>query len=412
MKPIDLVSEVKLTTCHCLCLNGINLCCMTSINGAVDNRSWKPHAKRKHFNVAEFMEPSQTLMLSSQQRLAVYQFLTGNDLLLCCYFDSSSCIYYVHYEISLSPSLPLSPSVLLNVSLPPSLSLFPSLFSEGIEPFSKQYMSPSVLKRLLDQDIVRLLSREDYVHDDDALYSAGSPASFFALIVEGCVQVTIGSDGMEFQSRSFSHFGTQALLNTLEDPPAEYVPDYTVRPTMDCLVVIITQRQYTAARNATLFGKEKKAGDEGSEGGGGGEGGGALHRTWDRNSVDKADVFFKHEWEMAKTHDLENSLVTKSGLTPIARLFKKKSNSKQNAKSDCRGLLTLSSTESEAGSSDSSSASGRKKIQVDVSMEEAGNFTGGGGSVQFRTKGDAPPIIESYPSSPQRPCSAYQTTQV
>ena len=284
-------------------------------------------------------------------------------------------------------------------------------------------MSPSVLKRLLDQDIVRLLSRDDYAHDDHALYSAGSPASFFTLIVEGCVQVTIGSDGMEFQSRSFSHFGSQALLNTLEDPPAEYIPDYTVRPTMDCLVVIITQRQYIAARNATLFGKEKEVeGDdgEGGEGGDAGEGsssGGALHRTWDRRSVDKADIF-KQEWEMAKTHDLQNSLTTKSGLTPIARLFKRKSNPKQSAKSDRRGLLTMSSSESEAGSSQSSGSS----VQVNVTLEE-GNFVaigaagrGGGGSsggsMEFRTKGDVPPIIENYPSSPRSPNSAYQTTQV
>ena len=268
-------------------------------------------------------------------------------------------------------------------------------------------MSPSVLKRLLDQDIVRLLSHDDYIGDDHALYSAGSPASFFTLIVEGCVQVTIGSDGMDFQSRSFSYFGTQALLNTLEDPPAEYIPDYTVRPTMDCLVVIITQRQYTAARNATLFGKEKKVEDDG-DAGEGGEGSGALQRTGDHRSLDKADVF-KQEWEMAETHDLQNSLTSKSGLTPIAKLFKKKSNSKQNAKSDRRCLLTMSSSESEAGSSDSG-GNGKDRVQVQVSIEEGGEFIDGGarGSVQFRTKGDDPPIIENYPSSPQ----SYKTTQV
>ena len=232
------------------------------------------------------------------------------------------------------------------------------------------------------------------------------------------MQVTIGNDGMEFQSRSFSHFGTQALLNTLEDPPADYIPDYTVRPTMDCLVVIITQRQYTAARNATLFfDKDKKVegdGGEGGDGGAAGEGGsGGPYRTGDRRSVDKADVF-KQEWEMAETHDLQNSLTSKSGLTPIARLFKKKSNSKQNAKSDRRGLLTMSSSESEAGSGDSSSSS----VQVCVSLEEEegeGNLVtgaGSGGSVELRTKEAVPSIIENYPSSPKSPRSAYQTTQV
>ena len=291
-------------------------------------------------------------------------------------------------------------------------------------------MSPTVLKRLLDQDIVRLLSAEDFKSDDHALYRAGSPANFFTLIVEGCVQVIIGSDGMEFQSRSFSYFGTQALLNTLEDSQAEYIPDYTVHPTVDCLVVIITQRQYIAARNATLFVKEKR-----SIGGGGDsdeeeKGGGADNspKILDQDSCLNSDVF-KKEWEIAETHDLENSLVLKSGLTPIARLFKKKSHSKQNVKSDRRGLLTLSSTESETGSSDSNGgggAGGKAEYmqQVQISIDEEKELTldplagvplvdidkgiARGGQGQFRTTPGGSPPIENYSSSPR----SYHTTPV
>lgn len=278
-------------------------------------------------------------------------------------------------------------------------------------------MSPSVLKRLLDQDIVRLLSAEDFKPNDNALYSAGSPASFFTLIIEGCVQVIVGNDGMEFQSRSFSYFGTQALLNTTENPQAEYIPDYTVRPTVDCLVVIITQRQYTAARNATLFGQEQRnvGNDEDSDKE---EEGGDSLRTFGEGGVGKSDVF-KQEWERAATHDLENSLVSKSGLTRIAWLFKKKPHSKQQVATPdrCR-LLTLSSTESEAGSSSSNGASRgdqNHQMEVQISIEDKGTFGGDplvgmakeGESNQFRTSGEHPPI-EDYTSSPR----SYHTTQV
>ena len=282
-------------------------------------------------------------------------------------------------------------------------------------------MSPSVLKRLLDQDIIKLLSAEEFKRSDHALYTAGSPASYFTLIVEGCVQVTIGSDGMEFQSRSFSHFGAQALLNALEDSQAEYIPDYTVRPTVDCLVVLITQRQYIAARNATLFGMEKRGGGEGGASDDDRDDGERSKRTFDKvDNHQRMDVF-EQEWEIAETHDIESSLTSKSGLTPIARLFKKKSYSRQSSKSDRRGLLTLTSTES--GSSDSSEGGRGDHTHVQVAIEEEGDFVsdsasvplvemdnggGGRGSAKFRTTTRDAPSIENYSSSPR----SYHTSQV
>ena len=76
MRLIDLVSDLKIISIMLMTLIE-HVVCLPLLLDAVDNRTWQPHAKRKHFNVGEFMEPSQTLMLSSQQRLAVYQFLTG-----------------------------------------------------------------------------------------------------------------------------------------------------------------------------------------------------------------------------------------------------------------------------------------------------------------------------------------------
>lgn len=50
----------------------------------VDNRSWKPR-ERKQVDVGDFMVPSESAILSPQQRLAVYQFLiSGIQICLCC----------------------------------------------------------------------------------------------------------------------------------------------------------------------------------------------------------------------------------------------------------------------------------------------------------------------------------------
>ena len=106
MKLIDSVSMTKELCCiyvpvyYNICIirvQYVSLChiCPPHFVYVVDNRTWKPHAKRKQFNVAKFMEPSETFMLSSQQRLAVYQFLTGIHVHVhnYIYFTSAASLY-------------------------------------------------------------------------------------------------------------------------------------------------------------------------------------------------------------------------------------------------------------------------------------------------------------------------------
>ena len=174
----------------------------------------------------------------------------------------------------------------------------------GVKAFGEEYVSQNVLKRLLTKNIVRNISLEENKGKDFALYKAGSPANYFTLVLEGCMQVHIGKDDLEFESRSFSHFGDQALPCTANQP-REYIPDFTVRPITDCQVLIVTRRQYLAACNATIFEREGKIQ-------GGVPGGGS-----------RADVFTR-EWEIAESSDLEVSQMTGSGLSPITKLLHKK----------------------------------------------------------------------------------------
>lgn len=160
------------------------------------------------------------------------------------------------------------------------------------------------MKRLLLKHVVRQLSLEDSVKANFHLYEAGKEASYFSLILEGCVEVVVGKDGLTFESRSFSHFGYQALLGAIQDPQFTYIPDYTVRITTDCTVIIVTKRQYLAALQASHF-------ETGQS---------------DSNQVQlqiENDMFSK-EWDIAENRDIETSHSTASGLSSITKLFRKK----------------------------------------------------------------------------------------
>lgn len=216
----------------------------------LDNRTLKPR-EHKLMDFGEFIDPSDnTPVLSSQQRLAIYQFL-----------------------------------------------------STSVKPFHADHISQNVLKRLLRKNIVRSIILKEAKREDLCLYRANTPASYFMLILEGCMQVEIGKDGLQFESRSFSHFGSEALLHAASNRQLNsrpnYVPDFTVRPATDCQILIVTWRQYLAAYKATQF-----------------EQGGLTHNG------SKPDVFTE-EWEIAESSELQQT-TGNSGLSPITKLLPKK----------------------------------------------------------------------------------------
>ena len=170
-------------------------------------------------------------------------------------------------------------------------------FLAEVDPFTSKYMKSPILKRLLmQQNIVQNISCEEYSRKDLALYSAGRPVTFFCLILEGCVEVEIGKDKLKFEGRAFSYFGDQALTVARDSPGSEYRADFTVRPIVDCILVIISQAQYMAACRASVFEGEKASTFNPPDPGGGGSvpGGG------------KNDVFGA-EWAKAETLNVSNS---------------------------------------------------------------------------------------------------------
>lgn len=225
-----------------------------------------------------------------------------------------------------------------------------------IEPFTPKFMSSLILKRLLTQsNIVKNISYEAYKRKNLTLYSMGCPANFFCLILEGCVEVEIGKDGLKFESRSFSYFGAQTLLLCVArpSPDAEYKPDFTARPASDCLAVIITQAQYMAARRASVF-----EGGRNSRLGSGGSGG-----TMGKNDV------FSTEWAKAEALDSSSNKGSAASSSFFQRSFlspRPNNLGLQQASEDRVHLLSHhGSGSSSASSSGGASPAGIRMVSLD-----------------------------------------------
>lgn len=114
---------------------------------------------------------------------------------------------------------------------------------------------------MLGHDVgVHRYTHEELQTRNHTLYRTDVPATSFTLVLEGHVEVEVGRDGMKFEAGPFHHFGVQALeaASSSDTTTQDYVPDFTVRPTSNCLVLIVTCSQYQDALKATKFQKIKE----------------------------------------------------------------------------------------------------------------------------------------------------------
>jgi len=81
--------------------------------------------------------------------------------------------------------------------------------------FSRLVMSEKVIRRLLKQDVVVSIALSD-PKSKRTLYERGRPAKHFTLIVEGHVQIQIGSEDFVFDGGPFMYFGAQALTGNCQ----------------------------------------------------------------------------------------------------------------------------------------------------------------------------------------------------
>lgn len=186
---------------------------------------------------------------------------------------------------------------------------FLSSFS-ATEAFSEKHITKSVLHHLLQQDIIFQVSREECTDNNITLYKEGTPANYFTLVLEGRLSVAIGKDNMTFDARAFSHFGERVLLEAISSSntsstaeAAAYIPDFTLNPVSDCLILIITRRRYLAAYHSSQLEKETFP---------------------DSTPQPSHKDIFAEKWKAAETTDLQSSLAGHGGLSSIKRFLQTK----------------------------------------------------------------------------------------
>lgn len=152
-----------------------------------------------------------------------------------------------------------------------------------MDAFRKDVISESILRRLLNQDIVHNVKCKGKDKDDPTLFifQQGKAVDFFVLILEGRVEVTVGKENLLFESGPFTYFGTQALvsnvvfnaesasqmgslqsLNMDSKMRQTFVPDYSVRAVTDVTYMAVPRSLYLTAKRATLLEKSQKSGNE------------------------------------------------------------------------------------------------------------------------------------------------------
>lgn len=87
----------------------------------------------------------------------------------------------------------------------------------AVDAFKKDIISEAILRRLLNQDVFHNIKSKGKTKDDPSLliFTQGKAVDFFVLILEGRVEVTIGKEGLLFESGPFTYFGTQALVQNV-----------------------------------------------------------------------------------------------------------------------------------------------------------------------------------------------------
>ncbi|GBM07153.1 Metal transporter CNNM4 [Araneus ventricosus] len=145
--------------------------------------------------------------------------------------------------------------------------------STSVAPFKSQYISESVLKKLMAQDVFlkSKVGKEGYEPSSNVLFQAGKAADYFILILEGRCLVTVSKENLVFEAGPFASFGLPVItMNTSEQdlqgstsgtestPYRVFVPDYTVVATGETVYMKVHFAIYRSAVTATLLERQQR----------------------------------------------------------------------------------------------------------------------------------------------------------
>lgn len=146
--------------------------------------------------------------------------------------------------------------------------------STSVEPFKKEYLSETVLKKLMSQDIFfkSKQGKDNLLSSSSILYQSGKSADYFILILEGRCHVTVGRENLVFETGPFSSFGLPAItINTSEtslcvggNSPEKnpqfkvFIPDYTVVAVGETIYMKVHFAVYLSAYKATIMERQHR----------------------------------------------------------------------------------------------------------------------------------------------------------
>jgi len=134
------------------------------------------------------------------------------------------------------------------MKISPQLELATFTFlSTQVPEFSEDHISPSVLNKLLRQDVIK------EVHPDGIpIIESGKTVDFMAMILTGELKIEVGREKMIFVQGPFSTFCVPALSGP-------YIPDITVIPSdVNCQYICITRSAYRRAIETSEFVLQEK----------------------------------------------------------------------------------------------------------------------------------------------------------
>ena len=137
--------------------------------------------------------------------------------------------------------------------------------SSSVPQFSPSIIKGEILTKFLSLDVFRRVtssSNDSNGSESMTIVNQGEPCDFFLLIVEGKVEVEIGTEGHVFESGPFTSFGKGALIwpegNTSPRRSQTWIPDCTIRPRGDVLYLKIRSATYCCALRASKRGSVEK----------------------------------------------------------------------------------------------------------------------------------------------------------
>ncbi|XP_066921976.1 metal transporter CNNM2-like [Clytia hemisphaerica] len=155
--------------------------------------------------------------------------------------------------------LPDAPTV-SKISPQLSFAIFQYL-STSVSMFSDEHVSKHVLRKLIEfpSSVEEMeIDEEDAKNKEIYLYKKGFNCDYFALIIQGRVEVTVGSENILFEDGPFSVFGVGALTRDSNQP---FNPDYTVKLLSNVQYLKISRVMYRSALRATKLERQNKTPD-------------------------------------------------------------------------------------------------------------------------------------------------------